>query len=103
LQNSGSEEFETFVTQTYYGLIHLEEKILEKPQLSDLRVFCRMDVGVMKDEKNQYGYFVNQVEASHGTSLFLNYIGGRASGVSTDIAVALRTMVADRRARKEGR
>jgi hypothetical protein len=102
LQSSGSEEFKHFVTKTYYALIHKEETILEKSQLSDLRVFCRMDVGVFKDQHQKYQYFVNKVEASHGTSLFLNHIGPRASGVATDMAVAFRTMVALRRSRNAG-
>lgn len=95
----GTQAFKDFVTKSYYGLIHCDELVLEN-RLSDLRVFCRIDVSVFMDSTGNYQYFVNEVEASHGTALLLHYTGNQGPRIAVDFATALRTMVAVRRARK---
>jgi hypothetical protein len=99
IHSQGTQAFKDFVTSTYHGLIHWDEQILED-RLSDLRVFCRIDVSVLLDSTGKYQYFANEVEASHGTALFLHYIGRQGSRVAADFATAFRTMVALRRARE---
>jgi hypothetical protein len=98
IHEEGTRVFKEFVTKTYYGLIHCDERILQG-RLSDLRIFCRIDVSVFKDSANNYQYFANEVEASHGTALFLDYIGSQGPRAAADLATALRTMVALRRVR----
>jgi hypothetical protein len=100
IQSKGTRAFQHFVTQTYRGLIQADERILKIGQLSDLRVFCRLDISVFMSEAGSYRYFVNEVEASHGTGLFLHYIPTPGPRVMTDLAIALKTMVALRRARE---
>jgi hypothetical protein len=103
VQLLGTKEFEGFLKKSFYGLIHQEEKILPKGQLSDLRAFCRLDVSVWMDRKGAYEYFVNEVEASHGTSLFIHYIHSKGPRMLTDLALSLRTKVALTRARQAER
>lgn len=100
LQSLGTQQFEAFLKKTFYGLIHQEEQILPKGQLSDLRAFCRLDASVFMHRSGSYKYFVNEVEASHGTNLFLDYIHFKGPRIVTDLAVALRVKVAIRRAQQ---
>jgi hypothetical protein len=99
IQSRGTKAFQHFITQTYRGLIQADESILKIGRLSDLRVFCRLDVSVFRN-KGSYSYFINEVEASHGTGLFLHYVPTPGPRVITDLAIALRTRVALERARK---
>lgn len=100
LQSQGSHDFREFITQTYYGLIHTDERILEKGQLSDLRVFCRIDASVYMGLAGTYHFYVNEVAATQKAGLFLSYIDHQASRIATDFANALRVLVAVRRARE---
>ena len=97
---SSTRAFKAFVTNTHHGLIHHDECILNRDRLSDLRVFCRIDVSVFMDTTGKYQYFANEVEASHGTTLFLHYIDRQGPRIAADLATALRMMVALRRARE---
>jgi hypothetical protein len=98
LQSKGTKDFETFVKKSFYGLIQEEEKVLWG-ELSDLRVFCRVDVSIFQDTKGKYQYFINEVEASHGTTLFIEYIHQRGPRIMSDLASSIRAKVALRRAR----
>ena len=98
LQCQGTKDLDNFLNRTFYGLVQQEEKVFGG-ELSDLRVFCRLDVSVFQDTKGKYHYFINEVEASHGTSLFLDYIHTKASRIASDLAIAMRAKVALRRAR----
>jgi len=98
LQNQGSEDFKKFVTQTYYGLIHTDEQILDKGQVSDFRVFCRIDVSVYMDTTGVYHFYVSEVAATQKAGLFLKYTFNQASRIATDFANAFRALVAFRRA-----
>ena len=98
LQDQGSEDFKKFVTQTYYGLIHTDEQILDKGQVSDFRVFCRVDVSVYMDMAGVYHFYVSEVAATHKAGLFLAYTHNQAPRIATDFANAFRALVAFRRA-----
>ena len=98
LQSQGTKDFETFLKKSFYGLVQQEEKVLQG-ELSDLRVFCRLDVSIFQDMNGKYHYFINEVEASHGTTLFVNYIHQRGPRIMSDLANSIRAKVALRRAR----
>lgn len=98
LQSQGSEDFKKFVTQTYYGLIHTDEQILDKEQVSDFRVFCRIDVSVYMDTAGLYHFYVSEVAATQKAGLFLRYTDNQAPRIATDFANAFRALVAFRRA-----
>jgi hypothetical protein len=98
LQSQGSVDFNKFVTQTYYGLIHTDERILEKGRVSDFRVFCRIDVSVFMDAAGAYHFYVNEVAATQKAGLFLAYTERQAPRIATDFAHALRALVAFGRA-----
>jgi hypothetical protein len=64
-----------FATKVVQGLIAREELLSEGQIPSDLRLFCRVDVGVMRvssqgEDDARYQYFVNEVERGHATCLF---------------------------------
>lgn len=98
LQNQGSLDFRKFVTQTFYGLIHTDEQILEEGLLSDFCVFCRIDVSVYMDVAGVYHFYASEVAATQKAGLFLDYTNNQAPRIATDFANAFRSLVAYRRA-----
>lgn len=97
LQRQGLEEFQDFALKTYYALIEADEQSFTK--FSQLRVFCRLDISVHFDaERRRYDFFVNEIAYTHKAVLFLHYLEQDKSRVTTDMAMALRGLVAYHRA-----
>ncbi|KAK7434310.1 hypothetical protein VKT23_020260 [Stygiomarasmius scandens] len=65
----GEAEFRRFVEETVAGLIEEEEKIKGQKK-SSLRVFCRVDVGLILDGNGEYHYYASEVERSLTVGLF---------------------------------
>jgi hypothetical protein len=66
----GSRTFLKFLTTTYQELVKREE--MTNMETSSLRIFCRLDVGVM-DDAGQFCYFVSGLERSFGTHLAASF------------------------------
>lgn len=66
----GSATFLDLIFKTYQELVKREELIIKCP--STLRLFCRLDVSVMKDAE-PYSYFVSGLERTFGTELHLSH------------------------------
>ena len=98
MQNQGLQDFKDFITQTYYGLIHTDEQILDKEQISDFRIFCRIDVSVYMDNAGLYHFYVSEVAATQKAGLFLSFTENQAPHIAADFAIAFRALVAFRRA-----
>jgi hypothetical protein len=64
----GTQEFETFVMDTFKLLTNFERK--KMGGWSTLEVFCRLDVGLFLKGDGNLGYFVNEVERSLTTGLW---------------------------------
>ena len=43
---------------------HTDEQILDKEQISDFRVFCRIDVSVYMDTARAYHFYISEVAAT---------------------------------------
>jgi len=71
---------------------------LDKGQVSDFRVFCRIDVSVYMDMAGRYHFYVSEVAATQKAGLFLHYTENQAPRIATDFANAFRSLVAFRRA-----
>lgn len=97
LQRQGLDEFQDFALKTYYALIEADEQSFTK--LSQLRVFCRLDISVHFDaERRGYDFFVNEIAYTHKAVLFLHNLANDKARVATDMATALRGLVAYHRA-----
>src|SRR5437868_5841344 len=98
----GKKEFDNFVEKTYRGLIEFDERHFSRLDVnrptfvSDIRVFCRVDVGVMKVQGLGYQYFVNDISTSESANLGLKYVKS-PDGICMDLAATLRGAVAYRR------
>jgi hypothetical protein len=58
-----------FALRILSRIISLEERRSER--LSGLRVFCRLDVSIFREEEDgTYRYFVNEITRTHGAALF---------------------------------
>lgn len=107
-QALGLEEFTNFAAQTYHELVILDEsnqwapkgaKPLPRGQVSDMRIYCRLDISVYYNtELKQYKYFVNEAAVNHKAVLFLHYIYEAGPASITDLALALHGLVAYHRA-----
>jgi hypothetical protein len=58
----------TFATTTLRHLAKLEEKALREK--SGLRLFCRMDLGVIQYAEHKFHYWVNEVDRTPNATLF---------------------------------
>ena len=68
-RKQGKDEFETFVKKTYRALAVTEGNVFGGT--TSIRVFCRMDIGLMVDpQTHKLSYFVNEVERTLTTSLW---------------------------------
>ena len=97
----GNEELIQFASTTFRHLVLEEESLLKQKGNSDLRVFCRLDISVIRDEKGDLHYFSNEISNTLRCNLFLAFLDEARNVMASDIAVALRTWVAMRRSRKE--
>ena len=65
----GKQEFEAFVKDTYSHLVNCERKRMGGS--STLEVFCRLDIGLFSRDDGSLGYFVNEVERTLTTGLWI--------------------------------
>ncbi|KAI6097729.1 hypothetical protein EDD16DRAFT_1719021 [Pisolithus croceorrhizus] len=80
-RDRAKEEFESFTLETWKQLV-LAEKVSASGGVS-ISIFCRLDVGLgVKDGRLMY--FVNEVERSLTTSLWMNSMPDGAHGVFAD-------------------
>ena len=79
--------FKTFCTQTLNGLIDLEESRTGQP--SDLRIFCRMDVSVIRHQSGRFRYFVSEVERSQTVALYRGLAYSDAGSMLLDAVSAI--------------
>lgn len=69
VRDRGRAEFHGFVTRTWENLVLRESREYgSKPSIS---VFCRMDIGLRIEHGHNPEYFVNEVERTPTTSLWL--------------------------------
>lgn len=73
-EERGNEELMYFATRSLQALINREEQVGDVK--SDLRLFCRMDIGVLKNSESQYNYFINGLSRTLNTTMFMT--GGNA-------------------------
>lgn len=64
----GNRELLEFAQATLRGLVRAEEIQLQCK--TGLRLFCRMDIGVLKLEDGRFEYWVNEVDRTPNASLF---------------------------------
>ncbi|KAI6016399.1 hypothetical protein PISMIDRAFT_25228 [Pisolithus microcarpus 441] len=80
-RDRAKEEFENFTLETWKRLV-LTEKVLANGSVS-ISIFCRLDIGLgMKDGRLMY--FVNEVERSLTTSLWMNSMPDGVHGIFAD-------------------
>ncbi|KAF8435843.1 hypothetical protein L210DRAFT_870722 [Boletus edulis BED1] len=96
VRRQGKREFHEFVMQTWRSLVLRETKDTgAKPSLC---VFCRIDVGIRLDTSGTVSpqYFVNEVERTQNTSLWLYHIVGKTMGTFADtFAMVLKRWLMD--------
>ena len=74
-------EFEDFVLHTWKSLVQMQKGSLGATPCTAL--FCRLDVGVMVRDGNPH-YFVNEVERSLTTSLWMEAMPHGQHGILAD-------------------
>jgi hypothetical protein len=99
---AGFASLKAFAADTLRGLIILDETTIPirangKTVHSDLRVFCRLDISVLF-HAGQYHWFVNEIAATAKAGLFLKFMGPITNSLVADYTLAIRSMVAVRRA-----
>lgn len=75
------DEFETFVKTVWNSVIMVEKDIVSGTPCTAL--FCRMDIGVMMKD-GQISYFVNEIERSMTTSLWMSAMEDASHGILAD-------------------
>lgn len=65
---NGLNELIKFAETTLHHLIDLEETQMRRK--SGLRVFCRLDIGVIRLNDGSFDYWVNEVDRTSNASLF---------------------------------
>jgi hypothetical protein len=68
-EERGNKELAFFANKSLQALIDEEEKVGNLK--SDLRLFCRMDIGVLKNSGSQYNYFINRLSRTQNTVMFM--------------------------------
>lgn len=68
-EERGNKELIYFATKSLQALINQEEHVGDVK--SDLRLFCRMDIGVLKNSESQYNYFINGLSRKLNTTMFI--------------------------------
>ncbi|KAF8230020.1 hypothetical protein L208DRAFT_1378702 [Tricholoma matsutake] len=66
---NAKKEFRDFVLETYRGLLAMEVKTIGSR--STLSLFCRMDIGIFMDASRKASYFVNEVERTLTTAVWV--------------------------------
>ncbi|KAF8425019.1 hypothetical protein L210DRAFT_865486 [Boletus edulis BED1] len=75
------EEFESFALTTWKSLVNLEKGVVVGTPCTGL--FCRLDIGVMMRD-GRISYFVNEVERSLTTSLWMSAMPAGLHGTLAD-------------------
>lgn len=97
---TGEIDLVEFATSTFRALVLQEEALLEQRGRSDLRVFCCLDISVLKDSQGDLHYFTNEVSNTLRSNLFFPFFEHGRNVGACDIAIALRTLVAMERSQK---
>lgn len=84
-------DFMNFVLETYSRLLSIEVKTIGSR--STLSVFCRIDVGLFLDANGKASYFVNEVERTLTTSLWVRDRDIPINSVSSTIGKSLHTWI----------
>lgn len=93
-RDAGKKEFEDFVLGTWSKLVRQETRI--NGGKSSLAVFCRMDVGILLlDGNDRPQYFVNEVERTTTTSLWLRGHLNSMGTMADSFAILFRQWLAD--------
>ena len=80
-RKSAKKEFEEFVLGTWKQMVCMQKGAFEGTPCT--AVFCRLDIGVMVRNGNAY-YFVNEVERSLTTSLWMDAMPQGQHGMLAD-------------------
>ena len=92
VRHDGVAEFKDFVFSTFKYLAQTEANVFGGR--SSIMEFCRMDIGIHLDSNNNPSYFVNELERTPTTSLWLACIHTKNMTVFTDsFAGALRDWI----------
>ena len=83
----GMQEFEGFVIDTHHYLINCERKRMGGS--STLEVFCRLDMGLFSRDDGSLGYFVNEVEQTLTTGLWMRGLAMNYNVFAVTFAKAL--------------
>ena len=84
-------EFVDFVLETHRRLMSLEAKTIGAP--STLSIFCRIDVGIYIDAEGNGSYFVNEVERTLTTSLWVREKDIPVNSVASTIGKGLNRWI----------
>lgn len=86
-RREANEEFRSFVHGTYIQLLDYEKR--RQAGIPSIAIFCRLDVGIM-EQGGKAHYFVNEVERSITTSMWMDSMPDGHHGILADsIAVGL--------------
>ena len=86
-QDDAKDVFVKYASHTLQGLIEVEEQRTKRP--SSLRVWCRMDISVMKGPDGKYQYFVSEVERSQTVGLYRGSCSVEAFGAVTSAVACI--------------
>lgn len=80
-RKKAKDEFESFALDIWRSLVCLEKSLVIGTPCTAL--FCRLDIGVMM-KQDRISYFVNEIERSLTTSLWMSGMEGGLHGVLAD-------------------
>lgn len=83
-----------FATSTLHALARMEDLQLSFP--TGLRVFCRMDIGVIRGPDKKFHYWVNEIDRTPNASLFSCGAGTWGETTAMDFAKTFRDYVCPR-------
>jgi hypothetical protein len=82
-----------FAETTLQGLVCAEERQLQCK--TGLRLFCRMDIGVIKLEDGRFEYWVNEVDRTPNASLFACGVSPWGETLARDFGEAILSLCRD--------
>ena len=97
---AANDHFRKFVENAVRALVEVEEQRVSDGTKSELRFFCRVDVGILRDPQGEYHYFINEVQRSHGAFIFAAAAPDRAENLAKTMANGFLAQVLSRRVGK---
>lgn len=91
-----TDEFIDFATKTYTAVVEERERRFQLKK-SDLRMFGRLDIGVVQRANGKRDFMVSGIEISHTADLFLRVSSDLAEAFAESFASALRDKALARR------